>query len=130
VSAVAIKESDEVTTSLELKPPIEASERRDEDLAPRRLTWRKKSVYIPSYIQSYLPYIISPDYSRLVKLVRYRNRSLRWHSRVSQNMIAGQCERLHLRVYGCYCYYGASMLPHLPSYLEGEGIVEGEGGNV
>lgn len=59
----------------------------------------------PEYVRSGLPYIIHPDYERLVKLCHIWQKSTKQHSRNSQRMIAAQCEGLYYRVYGSVCYF-------------------------
>ena len=45
--------------------------------------------------------------ARLRRLNREYTHMRCWHSRVSQRMIETACEKLHYRVYGEVCYYGA-----------------------
>lgn len=74
--------------------------------------WRKR----PEYLTSGLPYIIHPDYMRLVRLVREWKRETAHPgaSTPSLKMISAQCESLYFRVYGTVCYFSnvpKEMLP-------------------
>jgi ATP-dependent protease Clp ATPase subunit len=60
-------------------------------------------------------YVIGQDYRRLLALVRMYDHMQRWRGYDARRLIEYQCERLHRRVYGETCYYGA-LPPELYAY--------------
>jgi hypothetical protein len=60
-------------------------------------------------------YVIGKQYRRLLCLVREYDHMTRWHGYESRRLIEAQCERLHYRVYGETCYYGA-LPPEMYAY--------------
>ncbi len=74
----------------------------------------KRRAERPHTVTRGLPYVISPHLPRLRRLQREWEKSRRWHSSASRQMLDGQCESLYYRVYGQRCYYGP--LPSGPDY--------------
>ena len=70
----------------------------------------------PRTVTRCLPqYVIGKQYQRLLRLVREYDHMMDWHGYESRRLIEAQCERLHYRVYGETCSYGA-LPPELYAY--------------